>query len=187
MKLGVILARLQPIHNGHIALIEKSMAENETTLVLVGSADKFNKRNPIPIDLRLDLANKALKHLETKYNHKLIIQPLDDLSDETNNTYSWGFYLFTKIINLTHELQFTLYYSDGFEILTTWFPPFMFKDNISLCLMARNTFADKSASATLVRETLLKEDDDTLRTLVPPCVFDVRDTLRNFIKVSQYM
>ena len=28
-KVGVILARLQPIHNGHLALIEKACKENE--------------------------------------------------------------------------------------------------------------------------------------------------------------
>lgn len=42
-KIGVILARLQPVHNGHLTLIEKSINENEETYVFVGSANKFNK------------------------------------------------------------------------------------------------------------------------------------------------
>ena len=48
-KIGVILARLQPIHNGHLALIEKAIQENDETYIFVGSANKFNKRNPLPI------------------------------------------------------------------------------------------------------------------------------------------
>ena len=59
-KIGVILARLQPVHNGHLALIEKSINENEETYVFVGSANKFNKRNPLPISLRLQLLQEAL-------------------------------------------------------------------------------------------------------------------------------
>lgn len=46
MSIGVIIARLQPVHNGHLALIEKSMNENEETYLFIGSADKFNNRYP---------------------------------------------------------------------------------------------------------------------------------------------
>ena len=60
-KIGVILARLQPIHNGHLALIEKSINENDETYVFIGSANKFNKRNPLPISLRLMLCKEAFK------------------------------------------------------------------------------------------------------------------------------
>ena len=48
MKTGVILARFQPIHNGHLQLIKKACDENEQVLVIIGSIDKLSKRNPIP-------------------------------------------------------------------------------------------------------------------------------------------
>ena len=35
MKYGVILARFQPIHNGHLALIRKACLENDKVLLLV--------------------------------------------------------------------------------------------------------------------------------------------------------
>ena len=50
-KIGVVLARLQPIHNGHLALIEKAYNENDEVYVFIGSADKFNQRNPLPLVL----------------------------------------------------------------------------------------------------------------------------------------
>lgn len=53
MKYGVILARFQPIHNGHLALIKKACSENDKVLLLVGSADKVNKRNPIKVRIKL--------------------------------------------------------------------------------------------------------------------------------------
>ena len=34
MKYGVILARFQPIHNGHLALIRKACLENDKVLVV---------------------------------------------------------------------------------------------------------------------------------------------------------
>jgi bifunctional NMN adenylyltransferase/nudix hydrolase len=48
MKTGVILARFQPIHNGHLALIKQAVAENEQVLIIIGSIDKLSQRNPIP-------------------------------------------------------------------------------------------------------------------------------------------
>ena len=41
-KVGVFLARLQPIHNGHLALIEQMVNENDECLILIGSTDKMN-------------------------------------------------------------------------------------------------------------------------------------------------
>ena len=60
MAVGVIIARLQPIHKGHLELVRQALVENDKVLILVGSADKLNKRNPIPIAMRLDLAKKAI-------------------------------------------------------------------------------------------------------------------------------
>ena len=60
-NIGIILARLQPIHNGHLALIEKASQENDEVHVFIGSADKFNERNPIPINMRFDFAKAAIE------------------------------------------------------------------------------------------------------------------------------
>ena len=61
MKTGVILARFQPIHNGHLQLIKKACDENEQVLVIIGSIDKLSKRNPIPWTIRKQLVEKAIK------------------------------------------------------------------------------------------------------------------------------
>jgi nicotinamide-nucleotide adenylyltransferase len=101
-KTGVILARLQPIHNGHLELIKKSMKENDETIIFVGSADKFNGRNPIPINLRMQMAHEAIEEMrdnEKIYTYYRLV-PLDDLSDESDNSHDWGFYLFSNETNL---------------------------------------------------------------------------------------
>lgn len=184
MSVGVIIARLQPIHNGHIALIEKSMNENQTTLIFVGSADKFNKRNPIPISMRMQLVNDVVDNLRKKFDERCVkVIPLNDLTDESDNSHDWGFYLYSNIVSHAQTSNFTIYYSDGFEIITTWFPPFILRNNVSMNLIARNSCV-AGISATKVREYITNNNDEELNKVVPDCVFDARDTIRNFIKLS---
>lgn len=199
---GVILARLQPIHNGHLALIQKSVNENDETYVFVGSADKFNARNPLPISLRLSLAKSAfiekfnwnestntlVYQVDPKtidaHSKKLYIIPLDDLTDESDNSHDWGFYLYSKIVTYTQCSNFTIYYSDGFEIITTWFPGFILRNNISLSLLARNA-TESGISATAIRNAIVTGDDDTLKRFVPSEVYDLRETIKQHIELSK--
>jgi len=198
MKTGVILARLQPIHNGHLALIEKAVDENDEVYVFIGSADKFNQRNPLPISLRIQLAKEAinekfdkeLKHygLDDEYEvinnkDKIHIVPLDDLTDESDNSHDWGFYLYSKIVTECKNPCFTIYYSDGFEIITTWFPSFILRNNVSLCLLARNATVE-GISATKIRQ-MIEEDSQDLSIYVPKCVVDNRETIKRHIELSK--
>ncbi len=189
MKTGVILARLQPIHNGHLELIMKSVVENDETYVFIGSADKFNQRNPLPITLRMQLANEAIKHELGEQgiamsSAKIKVIPLDDLTDESDNSHDWGFYLYSKIVTETGNPFFTIYYSDGFEIITTWFPGFILRNNVSLSLLARGATC-KGISATKVREMILSDNTEELANVVPPCVFDKRETIKQHIELSK--
>ena len=203
MKTGVILARMQPIHNGHIELIRRSNYENDKTYIFVGSADKFNKRNPIPISTRLELVKKSIleklildenpespvyeyedeidQALESMNIH---VVPLDDLDDESNNSHEWGFYLYSNIVTETKNPNFTMYYSDGFEIITTWFPGFILRNNVSLSLLARNSI-ENGISATQVRKYIVDGNDKELEQVVPKAVFEKRKHLKSLIELSE--
>ena len=89
MAVGVIIARLQPIHKGHLELVRQALVENDKVLILVGSADKLNKRNPIPIAMRLELAKKAIAEEFGDDANKVEIKPLNDLTDESDNSHDW--------------------------------------------------------------------------------------------------
>ena len=198
MKTGIILARLQPIHFGHLALIEKAVNENDEVYVFIGSADKFNQRNPLPISLRMQLAQEAIDDrfgtpnthygLDDEYSvtydkDKIHIVPLDDLTDESDNSHDWGFYLYSKIVTECKNPCFTIYYSDGFEIITTWFPSFILRNNINLCLLARNATVS-GISATKVRQ-MIEEDSKDLDVYVTKCVVDNRETIKKHIELSK--
>lgn len=191
-KIGVILARLQPVHNGHLALIEKAIQENEETYIFVGSANKFNQRNPLPISLRLLLIKEALVEkfgwnpedcTINSREKKLYVLPLDDLTSEGDNSHKWGFYFYSKVVTATQCSNFTIYYSDGFEIITTWFPSYILRNNVSLSLLARGATAD-GISATKIREAILQDNDDLLKQYVPNTVYEHRSVIKNHIELS---
>lgn len=182
MKIGVVLARLQPIHNGHLELIEQACDENDIVYVFVGSADKFNQRNPIPINLRLEMAKEAIE--EYNPDTEVHVLPLDDLTDESDNSHDWGFYLYSKIVTETKEPCFTIYYSDGFEIITTWFPSFILRNNVSLKLIARGATCS-GISATKVRSMIEAGNWDELKKWVPDSVFTRKETLKMHIELAK--
>ena len=116
------------------------------------------------------------------YN-KVNVIPLDDLTDESDNSHDWGFYLYSKIVTECKNPCFTIYYSDGFEIITTWFPSFILRNNVSLCLLARNATVS-GISATKVRK-LIEEESEYLKDYVPSCVYKNRDTIKKHIELSK--
>lgn len=177
MKTGVILARFQPLHNGHMALIKMACEENERVLILVGSADKFNKRNPIPIDIRLAYVKEAIE--AEGLSNKVVIQPLDDYTSEEDNSHDWGFYLYAYIVNLIGQSTFTMYYSDGYELFVSWFPQFVMAKYVSVKLLARAATVN-GLSATEVRNKILKCED--VRDLVPASVDNRIELIRSLIK-----
>ena len=176
---GVILARLQPIHNGHLALIKKASVENDEVHVFIGSADKFNERNPIPINIRKKYAESAVKEANLE---NVTFHLLDDLTNESDNSHDWGFYLYSKVVTEIQQSNFTIYYSDGFEIITSWFPGFILRNNVSLNLLARNA-TEEGISATMVRDMIVK-DDPKLVKVVPTMVYNERAAIKSLIELS---
>lgn len=179
MKTGVILARFQPIHNGHLALIEKASQENDKVLVIIGSIDKLNKRNPIPWTIRKEMVEVAIQERGLT---NVIVKELADLSDESDNSHDWGFYLYSFIVTQIEQPYFTIYYSDGYEIITSWFPGFLLRNTVSLSLLARNA-CEAGLSATSVRDMILS--DSLPESAVPNCVYEKRDMIKAFLKVFE--
>ena len=185
-KIGVFLARLQPIHNGHLAIIKKMLSENDECLILIGSSDKVNERNPIPGTFRRDLLISVLGEDETtksKYDDGLIkIVLLPDLTSEEDNSHDWGFYLYSNIVKEIGQHCFTMYYSDGWEIVTKWFPGFILQNSVDLKLIARNNYQE-GISATEVRNFIKNENIDLLQNYVPQTIIENIRIIKSFIEV----
>ena len=81
------------------------------------------------------------------------------------------------------QSNFTIYYSDGFEIITSWFPGFILRNNVSLSLLARGA-VEGGVSATQVREFIMN-DDNRLKQVVPTSVYENRDSIKQLITLSK--
>ena len=182
---GVLLARFQPVHNGHLELLKQALKENDKVLVLIGSAKTLNKRNPIPIEERQMLVESAIAEKFTEEQQKnIVVMQLEDLSTEKDNTYEWGYYLHINIAEVTGSVYFTQYYSDGMEIVMQWFPPFARNNYISFKLNARGRIFN-NLSATAVRKMIVEDKKQELSKLVPSCVIENMTILKHHILASK--
>lgn len=167
---GVILFRAQPFHLGHLNMVKKAYEDCKSTnsdlYIFVGSADKSGTiRNPLPIDFRLMLIEGSLHEVfSTQDLMHIHIVPLNDLSDEADNSYNWGRYLFLKMLNHTKDVDMTIYYSDKPEIMLSWFD----KED-RWCLRFKFLDRYKGISATQVRN-LIKEGYNVSLEILPPFV-----------------
>ena len=176
---GIILFRAQPFHNGHLEQIRRAVADmrklNSRLYIIVGSADKCGtRRNPFHIDLRIRLIeNSLIEEFDVDYEKYITVVPLEDLSDEANNTFSWGEYLYNHLCEITNDKDFIIYYSDKPEIMLSWFDDTL-KPYIAYKFLPRYN----DISATKIREYLTLFDDEHLKEAVPKYVFNNRKILR---------
>lgn len=186
---GVILFRAQPFHKGHLFMVRKALQdcmENDCDLyVFVGSADKTGTaRNPLPIEFRTMLIegslHEAFKPEELKRIH---IYPLNDLTDEADNSYNWGRYLFMKMYNKTKDSDMTIYYSDKPEIMLSWFDA-----DDRWCLRFKFLDRYRGISATKVREVLLDDvTPEEILEYIPNFVFIHLREIRKYLTKSKGM
>lgn len=186
-KIGVFVARMQPLHKSHEFLIEQSMRENEKTYVFMGSADKSRtERNPFTIEERMGIFRKVFA--EELTTGKIILVPLDDMSDETDtdNDKAWGQYLYDSIVRFTREKEFSLYYSDDPEIMLNWFTENLKKKINFRFFDRKKIFAE--LSATRIREALLDEAKTNsrksnlyLKENLPMEVYEIREELAKIL------
>ena len=67
-KVGVFLARMQPVHNAHLYMVNKALEESDRVLIVLGSENKVDMlRNPYDITLREKMLRK--QHLLFQEQH----------------------------------------------------------------------------------------------------------------------
>ena len=168
-KVGVILGRMQPFHNGHIWLIEQALCECDEVYVFVGSADKLNERNPYPIEDRINFVNNYFNVI----NSLVRIIPLNDLTNEDDVNVNWGNYLYIEITKNIKQDNFTLYTSENENFMKSWFSEDIL-DKINIEYKHRSF----GISATSIRLAIAEKDFDFVSKYVPKNVL-------NYLKESE--
>lgn len=175
--IGVILFRAQPFHLGHFNTIQVAAKECEDVYVFIGSANKVGtERNPLPIELRLDLVKNSVKDMKNIH-----VFPLDDLTDEADNSPDWSRYLYNSIYNHTGSTHFTVYYCDNPQIMLSWFSSDYHREMIAFKFLNRFKGVENNGiSATLIRKAIKEENEIYLLRNLPPYVYENLDKIRSY-------
>lgn len=97
-KVGVFLARMQPVHKVHLYMVNKALEECNKVLVVLGSKNKVNTiRNPFDINLREKMLRECF---DEESNKRIKIVTLPDWSMETDNENDkmWGRYFYYNVV-----------------------------------------------------------------------------------------
>ena len=111
-KIGVFLSRMQPLHKGHMGMIDKALSENDKVIILIGSTNKEGTiRNPLGIELRREILQEALEETYSREElEKIYIKNLPDWSMETDydSFLEWGRYLYYNITAIAEQKNFSM-------------------------------------------------------------------------------
>ena len=71
-----MIARWRPVHNGHLPVLRALCQRAEQVIIGIGSANRYNLRNPFTLEETIDMLQLALEGFD---NYTLI--PISDLDD----------------------------------------------------------------------------------------------------------
>lgn len=173
---ALLLARIQPIHNGHIYLIKKMVSECNNVYVCIGSANKYKSlRNPFPVELRKKLLEEALEENDLLDKVHIITLPDWSMESSENENVSWGRYLYYNVVSQMQKKYFSIYYSDNPKYIKKWFDSEV-GDYINIVHQEREQI-NYGVSATKVREAILDKDIEYLNNNCPKCIINNFDQL----------
>lgn len=107
--MAVFIARMQPLHNGHMTVIKTALQQAKNVLVLIGSSSSpRSMRNPFTFDERKQVLETALKTqgTDTKRVH---IKPINDY---TYNDSRW----IHQIQTITDRTAWCIGYTDTLRV-----------------------------------------------------------------------
>lgn len=168
---GVIVGRFQHIHIGHEKLINIGLDLCNTLIVFVSSANKCNIRNPFDVNTRIDLMKKIY---ESEINeNRLIIRPLNDITDETDLTHAWGEFVVKECEKILNKKLDVIIYGKDKNINKCFSPGLV--EGITEIFVDRKTI---EISATKMREYLLNDDKNNWSKYTNKKIHDQYDFLK---------
>ena len=103
-KLGLVVGKFQPMHDGHRYLIEMTIEENDEVVICVGSAQI---KTPFTVEERERKVGDFLETLDLE-NKKVRVKALEDIKSDKK----WSSYL-KRECGITSETENTFYTGDN--------------------------------------------------------------------------
>ena len=153
--MAVFIARMQPLHNGHMAVIDEALKQAKDVLVLIGSSSSpRTMRNPFTFDERKQTLENALKGW-SNYANRVHIKPINDY---TYNDSRW----IHQIQTITERTAWELGYTDSLRVALIGHS----KDNTSYYLKLFPQWSSievenhRGINSTALREQYFGDDQD---------------------------
>lgn len=179
VKYGVFLARMQPVHNAHLFMVNKALDECDKVLIVLGSENKVDMlRNPYDITLREQMLRECF---DDEQNEKITIVTLPDWSMEsdTDSAEIWGRYFYYNVVSRIGQKRFSLYYSDDIAILDSWFVNTEVRQYITYRNFERSNIFE-GLSATKIRQAFIDGNRDYINEFCPNSVASRFDYLASY-------
>ena len=179
IKYGVFLARMQPVHNAHLFMVNKALEENDKVLIVLGSENKVDMiRNPYDIQLREQMLRECFNE---EQNKKITIVTLPDWSMEsdTDSAEIWGRYFYYNVVSRIGQKRFSIYYSDDLVILDSWFKNTEVYQYITYRNFERSDIFN-GLSATNIRQAFIDDNRKYIIKFCPDSVVNRFDYLASY-------
>lgn len=147
MSTAVIIGRFAPLHNGHVAMIQKATENHDKVLVLVGSSNKLpDFKTPFPVETRMELVQQKFPDA--------IVKPLPDMPSDME----WVMDVSSRMLTMEDDpMEITLYCGEKDKKF--------YSDNFLSPVVSIDS---SGVSATEVRELLYNGAWEDAYDLVPP-------------------
>lgn len=181
VKYGVFLARMQPVHNAHLFMVNKALDECDKVLIVLGSENKVDMlRNPYDVTLREQMLRECFND---EQNEKITIVTLPDWSMESDidSAEIWGRYFYYNVVSRIGQKRFSLYYSDDVAILDSWFNGTEVRQYITYRNFERSNIFE-GLSATKIRQAFIDGNRDYINEFCPNSVANRFDYLASYYK-----
>lgn len=123
-KCGLYLGRFQPLHDGHVRVVTRMLADCDSIIIAIGSAQESGTvKNPLTYDFRKQLIEETFPY----HIDRITIVPVVDRETYSDDP-SWGDYLLQQIYSQC-DLRPTVIYEGHENTRTNWY------DNIDISVV----------------------------------------------------
>lgn len=162
---GILIGRMQPVHNGHMQVIDKILDEVDEIIICIGSAQISHElKDPFTAGERVVMISQALAEMDVDPSRYYII-PMQDIN--FNAVWVSHVKMLTppfSIVYSGNSLVKQLFSEEGFDVRQ---PPLY--DRLHL-------------SGTEVRRRMLEDDD--WQELVPKATVDVLNEIKGIERLK---
>ncbi len=170
---ALVIGRFQPLHKGHVHIIEGALKNAEKVLILIGSSQESGTyKNPLTYEIRKDMLEKTFD--EFIKAGRIMVKPLPDAG--LGNVSAWGDYVMEKAEEAAGRLP-DLFVTGEEERRKSWF------ENYSIAEIVVSKVGDYSA--TKIRKALLLADFDSFKESVPKEITDYYDLLKEAVTEAE--